>query len=65
MTEVTDRPGERGNTRELPTKSLPAVESRDLPEPKKLTAYIGARVILTATAMGPASRFSGPTSPRG
>ena len=51
MTEVTDRPG-GGNTWELPSKALPAVETRELPEPKKLTAYIGASVIITATAMG-------------
>jgi hypothetical protein len=52
MAEVTDRPRGGNNSWELPSKALPAVETRDLPEPRKLTAYIGASVILTATAMG-------------
>ncbi len=52
MTEVTDRAGGGSNTWELPSRALPAVETRELPEPKKLTAYIGASVIITATAMG-------------
>ncbi|MGH8868856.1 MAG: Nramp family divalent metal transporter [Actinomycetes bacterium] len=38
--------------RELPSKYLPAVEYRDLPEPGGLRNYIGASVILTATALG-------------
>jgi Mn2+/Fe2+ NRAMP family transporter len=37
---------------ELPTKNLPGVEYRDLPEPESLRKYVGASVILTATAMG-------------
>ncbi len=37
---------------ELPTKYLPAVRYRDLPEPQGLRKYVGASVILTATALG-------------
>ncbi|MGH3366346.1 MAG: Nramp family divalent metal transporter [Nocardioidaceae bacterium] len=37
---------------ELPTKYLPGAEVRDLPEPKKLRNYLGASVIITATALG-------------
>lgn len=37
---------------ELPSKYLPGVEYRDLPEPRGLRSYIGASVILTATALG-------------
>ncbi len=51
MAEVTDQRG-GANTWELPTRGLPAVETRDLPEPRRLGKYIGASVILTATAMG-------------
>jgi hypothetical protein len=36
----------------LPTKYLPAAELRDLPEPKRLRNYLGASVILSATALG-------------
>lgn len=53
MAEATDRPGGgRRLATELPTKYLPAVEYRDLPEPRKLRNYLGASVILTATALG-------------
>ncbi len=37
---------------ELPTKYLPGVEYRDLPEPQSLRKYLGASVILLATALG-------------
>ena len=36
----------------LPTKYLPAAEQRDLPEPRQLRNYLGASVIITATALG-------------
>jgi hypothetical protein len=37
---------------ELPSKHLPAVPYSDLPEPRRLRNYLGASVILTATALG-------------
>ena len=37
---------------ELPSKYLPAVHYRDLPEPRGLRNYLGASIILTATALG-------------
>jgi hypothetical protein len=37
---------------ELPSKYLPAVEYRDLPEPVPVTKIMGASVILLATAIG-------------
>ncbi|MQA97037.1 MAG: hypothetical protein GEV11_21220 [Streptosporangiales bacterium] len=37
---------------ELPTKYLPAVTYRDLPEPRRLRNYMGASIILSATALG-------------
>jgi hypothetical protein len=37
---------------ELPTKYLPAVEYRDLPEARSLRNYLGASVIILATALG-------------
>ncbi len=36
----------------LPTKYLPGVESRDLPEPLSLRKIVGASVIILATALG-------------
>ena len=51
MAESMDQRG-ASSTWELPTKGLGAVETRDLPEPGRLVKYIGASVILTATAMG-------------
>src|ERR687891_222379 len=50
MADVADRSGRIAP--ELPTKNLPGVEYRDLPEPKSLRRYMGASVILAATAMG-------------
>jgi hypothetical protein len=50
MAETTERRGELAI--ELPSKYLPAVEYRDLPEPKRLRNYMGASVILLATALG-------------
>jgi hypothetical protein len=52
MAELTDRPRGGTNSWELPAKGLPAVKTRDLPEPRRLGKYIGASVILSATAMG-------------
>ncbi|GAA5137921.1 Nramp family divalent metal transporter [Pseudonocardia adelaidensis] len=37
---------------ELPSRYLPAVPYSDLPEPRRLRNYLGASVILTATALG-------------
>jgi len=37
---------------ELPSKYLPPAEVNDLPEPKGLRTYLGASVILSATALG-------------
>jgi Mn2+/Fe2+ NRAMP family transporter len=50
MADVTERSGQIAP--ELPTKNLPGVEYRDLPEPASLRRYMGASVILAATAMG-------------
>jgi len=50
MADVTERSGQIAP--ELPTKNLPGAEYRDLPEPASLRRYLGASVILTATAMG-------------
>ena len=50
MAEATERRGELAT--ELPTKYLPAVEYRDLPEARSLRHYMGASVILLATALG-------------
>jgi hypothetical protein len=50
MAEPTGHRGELAS--ELPSKYLPAVEYRDLPEPQSLRKYIGASVILLATALG-------------
>jgi hypothetical protein len=50
MAEATERRGELAT--ELPSKYLPAVEYRDLPEPVPLGKIVGASVILLATALG-------------
>src|ERR671917_946685 len=50
MAETTERRGEFAP--DLPSKYLPAVEDRDLPEPRGLRNYMGASVILLATALG-------------
>ena len=51
MAETTER--RDGFATELPSNSvLPAVEYRDLPEPKSLRNYLGASVIILATALG-------------
>ncbi len=52
MADVADRQGSGGLATELPDKYLPGVEYRDLPEPQGLRKYVGASVILTATALG-------------
>jgi len=50
MADVAKRSGQIAP--ELPTKNLPGAEYRDLPEPASLRRYLGASVILAATAMG-------------
>jgi hypothetical protein len=50
VAEATERQGELAT--ELPSKYLPAVEYRDLPEPRRLRNHMGASVILLATALG-------------
>ena len=51
MAETTQR--SEGLATELPSNSvLPAVEYRDLPEPQGLRNYMGASVIILATALG-------------
>jgi hypothetical protein len=50
MAEATER--RKDLATELPSKYLPAVEYRDLPEPQPLGRYLGASVILLATALG-------------
>src|ERR687896_648425 len=50
MAETTDRRGEFAT--ELPSKYLPAVKYRDLPEARSLRNYMGASVIILATALG-------------
>src|ERR671913_1293647 len=50
MADTVERSGQIAP--ELPTKNLPGVEYRDLPEPASLRRYMGASVILAATAMG-------------
>src|SRR5918997_4569026 len=52
MAEATDQRSGSTNTWELPSRGLPPVETRDLPEPRRLGKYIGASVIISATAMG-------------
>jgi hypothetical protein len=51
MAEATNR-GDGNLATELPSNYLPAVEYRDLPDPRGLRKYLGASVILTATAIG-------------
>ncbi len=51
MAEATERADKQLST-ELPTKYLPAVEYRDLPEPLPFRKIIGASVIILATALG-------------
>src|SRR5215204_6253115 len=51
MAETTQRPDELAT--ELPSNSvLPQVKYRDLPDPKSLRNYLGASVIILATALG-------------
>ena len=52
MADVVDRQGSGEIASELPTKYLPGVPYRDLPEPKSLRNYLGASVIILATALG-------------
>src|SRR5918998_239360 len=49
MTETAER-GEFAT--EMPSKYLPAVKYRDLPEARSLRNYMGASVIILATALG-------------
>ncbi|HEX5699990.1 MAG TPA: Nramp family divalent metal transporter [Rubrobacter sp.] len=50
MAETTERRDEFAT--ELPSKYLPGVKYRDLPDPRSLRTYLGASVILLATALG-------------
>jgi hypothetical protein len=50
MADTTQQSSELAS--ELPSKYLPAVEYRDLPEPQSLRKYMGASVIILATALG-------------
>ena len=50
MAETTD-PREEFAT-ELPSNYLPPAKYRDLPEPRNLRKYMGASVIILATALG-------------
>src|ERR671911_743611 len=51
MAETTQRPDELAT--ELPSNSvLPQVKYRDLPDPRSLRNYLGASVIILATALG-------------
>jgi hypothetical protein len=50
MAETTQRPDELAT--ELPSKYLPQVKYRDLPDPRGLRTYLGASVIILATALG-------------
>src|SRR5918999_1697506 len=52
MADVADRPGGGRIAPELPSKNLPGVEYRDLPEPVPLRKIVGASVIILATALG-------------
>jgi hypothetical protein len=52
MADVADRRGDGELATELPSKYLPGVGYRDLPEAQGLRNYVGASVILTATALG-------------
>lgn len=52
MADTVGRSEERKFATELPSKNLPAVEYRDLPEPVPLKRIIGASVIILATAIG-------------
>ena len=54
MADVVERPGQVAS--ELPTKYLPGVEYRDLPEPLPLRKIVGASVVLLATYAAPAPR---------
>jgi hypothetical protein len=51
MTETTS-PEAAGDGWNIPSKYLPEVEYRDLPDPQPLRKYLGASVILLATALG-------------
>ena len=52
MADVADRPSGRRIAPELPSRNLPGVEYRDLPEPVPLRKIVGASVIILATALG-------------
>jgi mannose-6-phosphate isomerase-like protein (cupin superfamily) len=53
MATITpDRPRPEPEAFELPSQNLPAVESRDLPEPVPFRKVVGASVIILATAIG-------------
>ena len=51
MAETTAREA-TGDGWNIPSKYLPEMEYRELPDPQPLRAYLGASVILLATALG-------------
>src|ERR671913_2094574 len=52
MADVADPPGGGRIAPELPSRNLPGVEYRDLPDPLPLRKIVGASVIILATALG-------------
>ncbi|MEW6635249.1 MAG: Nramp family divalent metal transporter [Actinomycetota bacterium] len=50
MAETASREGNYAS--EIPSRNLPPVEYRDLPEPKRFGQVVGASVIILATAIG-------------
>jgi hypothetical protein len=52
MAEVSDRDARAAEGWNIPDKYLPAVESRELPEPVPFRKVMGASVIILATALG-------------
>jgi hypothetical protein len=56
MAEVVDRRGPEGEggavATEIPSKNLPAISYRDMPNPLPLAAIVGPSVILLATSIG-------------
>jgi hypothetical protein len=52
MAEATDREVSTPDGWDVPTKNLPPMEAREMPEPVPLRRLLGASVILLATALG-------------
>jgi hypothetical protein len=64
MAETTGREGGAGDGWNIPTKYLPPIESRDLPEPLPFRQVVGASVIILATALGSGELILWPYSSR-